>query len=560
MRRMLPMLILFAAFLDFAEEPAGGLSQGALSPGGLPDSIPAANSRDSLPSPVFRGPSSADAVYLRDSLKIYGLGKNGPFSDGSPILEMRLEDVVQELLVNNPLVVSARLEWLASNRKAMAAWGSFEPDLVGGYKESNLQSYASRYLEHKREYNVGVEGKVFTGANYNVGMSLLDIEHRVVPNEQSQAFSGLSFTQPLLKGAWFGAQVAEIRIARIEMNTAYHNYRARLMNIVSDVESAYWNLAFAQMKYHFASESVDIAWKLVGDSKARLATGKMSEVDLVGAQAGLAFRLANQADSQRELLEAVTQLKILLSSERIRENDHIHAASELYVTGPELEAQPGDDSADANLSSLQPDLLVKHYQLDKERVLLSVEKDRYLPQVNLKGSYGLTGTGTTGAMALQKYDETARVSWSGEIQLRAPIFLGIESRNLVAAEKFKIRSSEKELKAQKYELASSFRLIRQRIAALRDRILNAQNVVAFRKRLLDIELKRLDAGKSNYRQIYEIEEDLAKAKQWELESNVSYRESAALSAKVSGSLLRDLGLETFREGRPILIDKLTSPE
>ncbi|MBN1308873.1 MAG: hypothetical protein JXA18_13200, partial [Chitinispirillaceae bacterium] len=144
-----------------------------------------------------------------------------------------------------------------------------------------------------------------------------------------------------------------------------------------------------------------------------------------------------------------------------------------------------------------------------------------------------------------------------EIEMGLPLLAGVEARNLLAAQKLNTEAATKNLSAIEYQIVNSYRIITQRVSALGEHARNAKSVVDFRERLLDVEFKKINAGKSNNRLIYETEEKLSEARQWQLESNIRYRMAIVQKAKISGSLLRDFGLETVENGRPVISESLT---
>jgi outer membrane protein TolC len=228
-----------------------------------------------------------------------------------------LQTVLEEVLTNNPDIIRARLDWMAEKRKLISSWGSFEPEWVGSYTRGGFQKSTSRFLTETKEYQAGVEGRVPTGGTYRAEFNLTDQNYSNYTTTRPRAFSGVSFTQPLLRGAWFGAPWSEVRLSAIDKNIAYSQYRAELMKIIGDVESAYFSLAFAEERYRFATESADVAEKLVQDAKARRLAGKLSVMGVVEAEAGWAQRRSEQSLRKRELWEAMNQLKLIVSSKKL---------------------------------------------------------------------------------------------------------------------------------------------------------------------------------------------------------------------------------------------------
>jgi outer membrane protein TolC len=302
------------------------------------------------------------------------------------IVDMTLDEVIENVLRYNPDVKNIRLEWAASSSKVRAAWGVFEPQLSGGFErnasdrentvlQSLQQSGLQEYYESNRIYTAALEGKFLTGAGYNVGYSANDIRNNLTQSDESTAFAGLTVTQPLLKGAWYGSPWAEISVAKIDRLIAFNNLRAKMMKAVYEAESTYWNLAFAEEKARIASGSVEIAKKLVHDSKERLKSGKMSSMDLLEAEAGLAMRQVNYADVQQELLEADNQLKLLLTNEEINEDTRIRTKTKMTSAVEKMNDLLKESDMLRQSVQLQPDYLVKRYELERGKYYSKIPRE-----------------------------------------------------------------------------------------------------------------------------------------------------------------------------------------
>ncbi len=487
-------------------------------------------------------------------------------------VSLSIEDVIADAVFTNSAVTKARLDWLGSLHGAKAPWGDFEPDIVGEMKHDDVnrenttlevlqQNGHQLYIQKADTYKLGLEGKVPTGATYNVGYTVTDDRDNLLTNSaanllaQSNAFAGVTVTQPLFKGAWFGSPLAKVRVGALERGAAFHTYRAVLMKTLYDVETAYWTLAFAEEKNRVADESVEIAQRLVKDGEERVKTGKMSQLELVEARAGLADRLGNQDDSRQELLDAVSRLKLLMSNYRVKPENEIRTETPLYDPVGEKPSAPGDVPL-ADTLQVQPDYLVKRFALEKEKAALDYQKDQRLPEVNLTGSYGYNGLGATEDEAWKKVNDKDHKTWSAGAEMRVPIFSGLQEHHALAAQRFKTQTAREDLNATEYEIAGARRILHRRVEALQSRIVNLRSVVDYRRKLLDSEIARFPAGKSNTHLIFDAEEKLSQSELSEAESRVHCREASLQLALVSGTLLAERGLESIDEGRPVLADIL----
>ena len=104
------------------------------------------------------------------------------------------------------------------------------------------------------------------------------------------------------------------------------------MYMISEVAAAYWSLAYTQMRLQYASESVNIARKIVLDNHERLKNGKIAESELVESQAGLSSRLIFLSNCQQDFENANSQLHVLLSFEDIDNDLVIKTTTDLALS------------------------------------------------------------------------------------------------------------------------------------------------------------------------------------------------------------------------------------
>jgi outer membrane protein TolC len=475
-------------------------------------------------------------------------------------VSLSLSTVLADLVRYNPKIVSARLEYFSESMRALSAFGSFEPAVVGGVNYNTLDRPTSVMPQTSTSYNLGVEGKVASGGNYNLGFKLDDLFNSRNIYDVSEAFFGVTGSQPLLRGLWFGSPVAKVRLAYHDRDITLHQFRVHVMETVLEAENAYWALAFNQEKVRFALESVNTARKIVQDRKEALRRGMTSPLDTVEAAAGLASRLAALAEAKQELRNASNSLKLLLSRDLVGERKLAFAGAPIFVSPDSLVVNIDIDSLSEGIRVWQPEYVVRKIELSKSDILVGAQRDQALPELNLTGKYGYSGQARDGALAMTRLAQGDYHTWTLGVQFRAPIFADLENRSLLQSEKYKHKLAEENLATVRFELANTLRTLFENIDALRARILSTRQIVDFRRQLMKVELEKLKAGKSNTRTIFETEEHLATSQQEELESNVRYRIALTQLSRVAGDLLRVRGYETLADGKLRLSDEILHKE
>ncbi len=481
-------------------------------------------------------------------------------------VRLTLEAFVTAVVRSNPAIDEARLKLLISRREEDAQRGDFEPALVGRYRrdrlerENNALQFITQlgnesYWEENREYSAGIEGRLPTGGKYNLGASTRRTESLYAEDGQFESFLGISGTQPLLRGATGGSPTAAIRAARQARYVAFHEYRRSLTETVATAESAYWNLAFAQERQKTAADSVAVAEGLAADARERFAAGKMTQLDLREAETELAIRRSRLEDAAQAVMEAATQLKLLLSEESLS-SDSAVVAVDAVVPGT-LPAGRGDQELESSIAwamRAQPDYMIQREELARQEILLRYWQDRSLPELNLSASLGYKGLADQIDDSLKKVGDRDYPSWDLGLELKVPLLLGVRARNEAEAARLQTVLARKKVQATEHEIRSTIRTLVRRIESLSSRLASAATVVELRRTLLEVARSRMEEGRGEIRQVYDAEEKLMDARDRHLEATVRLREAMTTLALVRGSVLRDRGLERL-EGEQVVLSE-----
>jgi len=482
-----------------------------------------------------------------------------------PRITIDLSGAVAEALVNNPSLRENRLEWLIRQARERGAWGAFEPALVAGYSKSGtyrMNSASQRssllgrpeYDEDKGTLNLGLTGKVVTGAAYDLGFSLSDTTSDLSPDKEFESSFGGSIAQPLLKGITRQAALADIRAARLDTLVAFHTYRRQLISMVASAETAYWDLELAEELADLAAKSVDIATRVHADSELRVSVGKMSAIDLAEAKSRLDATAADREQKVQAAEEAGLRLRLVLSSPRM-------LTAQGVVSSRAVEAflwdagrfQTDHSSAVAEALLYQPDVAIKKAELERERLLLDLRRDQRLPELNARASCFFQGLGSSPEESLRILSGQQYPTWSLGIELRIPILGDIKGGQAVEEYQLRKKIIQGQLESAERETEVAVRGLLLRAAAAGALVESAGAVAAFKQRQLDEELLRFEAGKSDVRKLLEFESALSEARAAELGAVNKLRKALTDLAATSGTILRDKGLETL-EGGLFLLD------
>jgi outer membrane protein TolC len=202
----------------------------------------------------------------------------------------------------------------------------------------------------------------------------------------------LSFIQPLWRNRDIDAARATLLVRAKQTELSRTDLELRLIEVITRVEQAYWDLAAARQNSEVLGESVELAGKQLERDRNRIAAGTLAQVESSESEAERARRQDLWYASEALVTEQENALKRLLSGSRGAEiwNQEI-VPSEQEALAP---------VADADVQALVADAVKARPELRGIAVrqqITGIEKRQnenlVKPQVNLVGSYSLAGLG-----------------------------------------------------------------------------------------------------------------------------------------------------------------------
>jgi outer membrane protein TolC len=199
--------------------------------------------------------------------------------------------------------------------------------------------------------------------------------------------AGFSYVQPLLQGAGSDVTMAPIRIAQLETDRTFFQFKNTVQDLVYSVIQAYWRLSAARITVWTTEQQMEQGRFAAerAESRQRLGLADLAEV----SQTGLAyfnFRSANVV-AKSAVLEAENALNNLLFLSPVSEFE--------IVPSTALHTEDIDFAWNELLALVEesrPDLqeLRTTVHIDSHRITLA--ETMSLPQLNFVAGYGWTNT------------------------------------------------------------------------------------------------------------------------------------------------------------------------
>ncbi len=478
-----------------------------------------------------------------------------PKPGSGPVKLLSLSELIQQVVAQNQQIQIQKAQWDIKQAEEAGTHGIFEPEFVSSaeYEDNSqrntVQEAINRlgeeiYVERNWDYSFSLEGLVPTGGKISLDYDYSDLSNTVTKtaadeDNEYQMYLGVSARQPLLKNAGIKTTRTGIYVAKSETKESFQAYRREMMRKVSEAATVYWDFYRAQENLILAEESVRIAEKILTDNRQRHRTGKMAKTEVLEAQAGVASRKTLVSEAQHEHREAANRLSKVLSVAPA------HDRVQFVVTDkPVVEKLDLDDRAILKKAfELQPEYLEARERLNKADIKLAFAKNQRWPELDLIGSYGFNGLDFSRSGSWEQIRDGDFETWSVGIEFRVPIGGGVKTRSQLRKAKLEIKSQLLALKDIEVIVTNNIDTALHQIISAEEQRQYADSIVELRKRLLDAELARLDAGKSSTRLMLEKEDDYRFAKEFALKNNVDLQTALIELELAGGTILLNHNIE-----------------
>jgi outer membrane protein len=509
-----------------------------------------------------------------------------PRSNDTDAVTLRLDDYIHQVFAHNESVQAQMLETEVSRHKAISEKGIFEPQFDVSYtREANSrtnntqqeaeQSGQSFFSEQNNIYDGGIQQLTPLGGIIRLEANMSDLDNNVNPLgsvftetnntfiRQYQTFVGGTITQPLLKGFGLTPTLASIRIAAMDSEIAFQEYRKQLMLTLSRAETAYWNLYFAQEQLRFFDDSVTVAQSVLDDTKQKLNAGQGSELDVMDAQSGLALRQTKRNDALQSYLDALGMLQSLTGTTPIPFEEGAGVAKVRVVDlPPETNAPISYSDGYWEAFESNPEFLIQEEKMRQEEVRLGVAKNQVLPELDLKAAYGYNGLGDTPQDAWDVAVSQDFPSWSVGLELTFELG-NIKGRHLKKAAQLSLQEAYLNVKGTQSEIATHLNIAIQKMQAWQQSVQSYQTVVQYNDELLTNTLEQLRSGTVDGHKALEAEADLLDARQSLANALVEYQDAIIEVELTDGSILSkwdlDLTRDELRRETTAIMDGVESP-
>lgn len=473
-------------------------------------------------------------------------------------LTLGLDEAYQMALTRNLDLQIARYGIASASESIMERSGIFDPSLgasiSGDFSESpSATQLAGAEIQENRSTTFGLNLTQLmpTGTSITLQTGFTRSETNSTfffLNPRWSSNLSASLSQPLLDG--FGTLVnrSGIVIAHNARDQSLTGFETSVVNTLRDVENAYWDYISAQESVKVKQRSLELATRLLNETRERVKVGTSAPIDLVQSEAGVATRTQELISSQNAAANAEDGLKAILGFDQADEWTATIEATESY------DAQfihPSLDQAINTGLGKRPEVRQKHLEIEQQDIQVKLARNTLLPDLNLTAEYSYSGIGGKGEDEIdgqtivleggfsdswKQLRDREFPGWTLRLDLTVPIGNN-EAKAQLAQRRYDLEQKRVELNALQQSIIQQ---VRNAVRALEDGAASVDAAVAsreFAERNLEAEETKFANGLSTNYQVLEIQEDLAQAQLSELQARIDYRKAIAGYRVATGTML-----------------------
>lgn len=463
-------------------------------------------------------------------------------------LRLTLREGAIKVLENNLDISVEKISPGIAEARVQSARGVYDLEAFGSLKRedsttplSARSSAAARGLSslesETNSFQAGMTGKLQTGAEYTLQVqdswtadTLNEFE------EEFTSFTGVTVTQPLFRNYGAAANNAQINIARKNRDISINQFRQRVLDIITDFGTSFWDLVRVKEELKVRIESQELAETLLRQSRKRLEAGAISPLEVIQAEAAASARKDDVIVARKAVRDAEDRLKLLISADVYELRD-----SEIIPLGngslnPVL--QTLNESIETAISK-RPDYGEIKNTIERNRIQIRYSENQRFPKIDLEASYGLNGLGPSFSDSFRQVDDNPQ--WSVGLVFRYPLGNNAATGDYKAA---KLEASQSVLRLKKLEQQIIINIDNaiKDIESDRKRVDETRIAVNLARESLVAEDKKLLAGRSTTFNVLKVQEDLARAHSTESTAISDYNKALIRYYKEKGILLEELGI------------------
>ncbi|HUR27756.1 MAG TPA: TolC family protein [Planctomycetota bacterium] len=464
---------------------------------------------------------------------------------GETRLELSLEQALKIALDND---LGLELEAIATevaSYEYLGSWGSFDPRVTATAAVTDSEFEAGSSLagavivkEDTQEFSTGVGLPLKTGGRFDVTYGSVNSRSNNSFNNVNPSTTdtlGITFRQPLWRGAWMQYATSAQREREILWHKSSERFRQVRQQLLFDVNSAYWDLVAAIEQIGVADATLELGRRQLQQNQRRLDAGVGTGVEVLQAEANVAVRIGERLKADVDMRAAQDRLKSALfpGTDTPAWDTQIVPVTKLPDSTDPL-VPPWDA---ALIVALEHRSELRQQRLEIDASDVRVERTRSERRFGLdlelsSQSRGFDGNSWDAFQSATSFEFPAN---RAALTLDVPI-LNRTARNAERAERARGRSARLVYAQLESQIAAEVREAVRQILYQAEAVKASVKSLELAERQLAAEQARYDEGLSTNFQVLEFQRQLDEARSSEKRARVGYAKALSGLSRAEGVL------------------------
>lgn len=383
--------------------------------------------------------------------------------------------------------------------------------------------------------NVSLSQLLWTGGtasavyrnNYTTTNSILSEPHYW----QSQL--GVSLSQPLLKNAGRENTEINIIISRLSKYASIEHLNSRLINTVAQVRIEYFKLYNLRELLEVRKVSLELARKILSETKSRVAAGVLPAMEIINAEFGAVSREKDLIDAEKAYSDQLDVLRLLLQ---------IEGRNDITVTDlPMREAYQVSEEEIIRRALNRPDIKELKRTLEVNELQTRFFGNNIKPDLKLTATAGVAALDRTYYRELEKIGTIDSPYWSVGLVFSYPLG-NRAAENDYRKSRLKTEQTALQIKSLEASVTTDVRAAIRSVATGYKQIEVTERGRAYAEERLKAFIRKNEVGLATTKDVLDVENDLAAAKNNQITALVAYNNAITLLWQVDGELLEREGI------------------
>jgi outer membrane protein TolC len=331
--------------------------------------------------------------------------------DVSNQMPLTLNEAIALALANNNDIDGSRINVQIAEFNLQAARGVYDPIISSeSYFESRVTPTSSTLggAQNGSVKQTDATGSARLGGFSPIGGGAYQIDFsstRLTTNNQNATLNPqypaaltVTYTQPLWRGLRIDNNRRQIEIAKKNLSLTDAQFRQRAIEVISQVEQAYWDLVFSLRNLQVQIDAVKQARIQVESNQRLVAQGVLAPIDIIAANTQVTTFEQNVYTAQESVTRAENTLKTLILADRTAPlwSRPLTPVSPISLEAPRV---PLEQALTAAINN-RPELAQLQTNSEINQIDTRYFRDQTKPQIDLIGTYtavGLAGAPTQAA-------------------------------------------------------------------------------------------------------------------------------------------------------------------